>query len=1798
MNMQKKKSLVTRGFALFLALVFCLGLMPLTAITAYAEEPEPIQTAEPEESPALSETPAPVNTGDSEEPEETETPETSEDSESSETPVETEETAEENKPLEITPVAGVGSLDGVNTTSRAGEIMLMANGESIEAMHFSWNGTAYTMMTNSSGSGTGISWTCDEDGNFTMDFTADGTLVITMGTITNSSVKLIGGGAGGSSAYGSAYGNGHGGNGGGGGSIVESEISIEEGVTINVKVGAGGKGGSPSTVGPEYTITGSSGTAGGDTVFGSITAAGGQPDAGGSGADDTGPGSAAASNSRGGGGGGSVSTFYETDCGNFRWGNFSCFICGTNSGDYNYNVGGWTPIYQNATNPGDVSGGSGDNGGGTGGYPQNEHGHGPRTGGNGADGTGAGGGGGAYATWVYCLGNGYGHSSSYSAEGLGYAGAGGNGGRGAATLSGHAEAKVRVQITKTSSNPAMTSDNSCYSLQGAVYGIYSDAACTNLLEELTTDANGQVTSARMERGNYYIKEISASKGYLLDSTVYTADASSGNVAITVKETPADDPVAITITKITDDTATTLPSLEGTQFTIKFYGGQYSSVDELPSTPLRTWVIETKADTRGNKTIYRTALDESYIVSGSDDLYYNNNQVVIPLGTITVQETSPAKGYTTIGGYVNQSGQTLSDADGIILLNVTEDMSLASGGGLNYGNEYTKSDKPIYGGVSIQKWDAETRMDSAQGGASLAGAELKIISLNETDVTVDGQVYAKGQVVYSGTTDENGSFVTAADLLPMGKYKIVETTAPEGYQLAGTLEQEFEISVDGVIVDLTAPDSAISDQPIRADFSLEKQDGDSKKPMANVLFEITSTTTGESYTFYTDANGFFTSSGSSLRFGADGEGGALLYDTYIIQELECEANQGYTLADPITLVVTGENTMIQVVGIYNYQMRMQTTAEFRPSGLQWSLASGTVTARDTVSYENLLANTQYTLVGKLWNKSAESFLTDADGNEIATEKTFVTTARAGVQTMEFTFSADTLAGADIVVFEYLYIEGKDEPILTHADPEDEGQTLHFPAIGTSARDGENGSSVSLIAEEISITDTVKYENLIPGEEYTVKGTLMDAATGETALDAEGKEIHAQSTFVADLKDGFAQVTFTFKGNFETAQKFVAFEELYYKGNLLAVHTDIEDEEQTIYIPKIGTSAQNAETGKQIIMAEENVSILDTVRYEGLKSGLEYTVAGKIVLQADTETVLSEAELTFTPDSEDGEVEMSLPVDASVLAGETVVVFEAVYLDGALVAHHEDADAEEQTIYIPEIGTSAADTANGGPVSLMAEEISITDTVRYKGLKPGEEYTVKGTLMDAATGETALDAEGNAITAETVFIPESKDGFAEVTFVFKGNFETAKKFVAFEELYYDDILVAIHADIEDDEQTIYIPKIGTTAISPITGDHLGTAGEMTVIDTVSYEGLKPGLEYVMYGLVVAADSPETILGGAMSAFIPETENGTEELELNVNAEDYAGKTVVIYESILLNGAVVAVHQDAEDLEQSILIPSIQTQARDAELGGNTAIADEDVTIIDTVKYENLIPGKEYTISGALVLKSAPETVLAEAELTFTPEEQRGEVELSFTLDGSNLAGEAAVAFEELRYNGVTIAVHADIEDANQTVIFPSIQTTATVEGIHQAQARDNVTLRDAVAYTNLTAGEIYTVCGVLMDKATGKPILDANGKEIRAESSFTADAASGTTWLSFVFNGSNLEGKTVVAFERLYLGTDTTVQPIAVHEDIGSVEQSVEFATSIPKTGDESNIALWAALAAISLAAAGTAMVLLRKKAAGK
>lgn len=298
-----------------------------------------------------------------------------------------------------------------------------------------------------------------------------------------------------------------------------------------------------------------------------------------------------------------------------------------------------------------------------------------------------------------------------------------------------------LEIQKSSANTAMTNGNKCYSLEGAVYGIYSDSNCTNLVDRLTTNANGYAKSGELTAGSYWVKEISASSGYLVDTTAHAVTVTAEQTTtLKVTEQPANDPVGITLTKIAGDGVLNTSSLAGAQFTVKFYAGQYSSTSQLPATPTRTWVIETQAV--GN--YYLARLQDSFKISGDAFFKDSNGTVIVPLGTLTIQETKAAEDYTLEGGWLNtNSGASVSSSGGVILLNVTQD-GITGGGYIKGGNYYTKTDNSLNPGQAVSKLASKTT------GATFNAASGRY------DGTKNPGIYdAYEQVVFTLTVSNTG-----------------------------------------------------------------------------------------------------------------------------------------------------------------------------------------------------------------------------------------------------------------------------------------------------------------------------------------------------------------------------------------------------------------------------------------------------------------------------------------------------------------------------------------------------------------------------------------------------------------------------------------------------------------------------------------------------------------------------------------------------------------------------------------------------------------------------------------------------------------------------------------------------------------------------------------------------------------------------------------------------------------------------------------------------------------------------------
>ena len=334
--------------------------------------------------------------------------------------------------------------------------------------------------------------------------------------------------------------------------------------------------------------------------------------------------------------------------------------------------------------------------------------------------------------------------------------------------------------------------------------------------------------------------------------------------------------------------------------------------------------------------------------------------------------------------------------------------------------------------------------------------------------------------------------------------------------------------------------------------------------------------------------------------------------------------------------------------------------------------------------------------------------------------------------------------------------------------------------------------------------------------------------------------------------------------------------------------------------------------------------------------------------------------------------------------------------------------------------------------------------------------------------------------------------------------------------------------------------------------------------------PGKEYTLTGTLMDRETGEAVTDAkgekvtATTKLTPEEASGKATVTFRFDGSDLAGRTVVAFEELSRHGHEYATHADLSDEGQSVAFPQVTTSARDAADGDKVIDAAPGQRVADTVSYSNVTPGTEYRVRGRL-LDAETGKELATAETTVTPESSEGTVEVAFDVDGTGLEGRRLVCTEELSRAGKVVATHANLNDEGQTVSLPGIHTTATdaADGDHEATAADKVAITDRVEWSGLVKGREYTVTGTLMDKSTGERVTGKDGGPVTASATFTADAESGSTDVTFEFDGSALAGHDVVAFETITHDGKT----VATHADLEDEGQTVSITEAPPETPKE-------------------------------
>lgn len=1115
------------------------------------------------------------------------------------------------------------------------------------------------------------------------------------------------------------------------------------------------------------------------------------------------------------------------------------------------------------------------------------------------------------------------------------------------------------------------------------------------------------------------------------------------------------------------------------------------------------------------------------------------------------------------------------------------------------------------GVSFHKLDRETNQPYPLGAGDLA-AKFQIENASAHAVKVAGTVYQPGETVYAGKATATASgwkLETSKDLLPCGSYKLVETDPGEGYERS-TQEVAFTIDADdfGLVKDLsTLSDPAgamFANQVVRADVKLQKRDDTTGSKMAGVPFLIESVATGEKHVAVTDKNGVIDTSATransnafdaalkddgtiddnklvelvkrygdnnsaekqpTVWFGMNEKGttapasaalGALPYDTYKVTELPCKANEGRQMIETEFTVARSDNHAVIDLGTMD-----DVEASIRTNA--WDGATNSTTDKDIiaddeavivdrVSYEDFIPGRTYMVRAEAHDADTGAILTDASGNEVTGNAEFTPDKKNGSVDVRLAFDASQLADSQkVAVYEFVSLNGQD--IAKHADKSDPEQTVTFrkPMIATTAK-ASDGTKVVKLDPEAKITDTVACKNLRAGADYVLSLELVKAADGAPVLDAQGNPVTATKEFKADNENMGVDVDATFDASqLEDGDSLVCFETLTKKatGKVVAEHKDLTDAGQTLATakPRISTTMTDAAGLGHSAAVDDQMKLTDKVEHWGLiADGRSYELEAQLmVVTADEEGEASaepyvdadgnevKAVKEFTPDTAHGFVDVELSFNGLNLAdSQKLVCFETLKRAGSELAEHADAADEGQTVEValPKIGTTLTDAVDGDKNIVSNNPVRLTDTVSYTGLVPGHEYTVTGTLhMKAADGDgseaaAVKDAEGNPVTAKAVFTPEKANGTVDVTFEFDGSeLAHGDELVAFESLTRSGVELAVHADIDDAAQTVSVsnPLIGTLAHDGLDGDSTVVAdADASIVDDVTYKNLAKGSKYTLVAMVMDKETAlQLYTGNEASGTVTDTVSG----QIESFYSDVLKAMGTDKDSLDAYAKAMAEHKDGEALPM-LKVGTVDYEALQKALADRTKLASQ------------------------LVMK----------QTDFTADGADGIESVTLDFDASKWLKADSPAdctvFEFLLHDGKLVAAHADLDDKGQSFrITPSsIATTLTDEtdGDHVILPSTTTSLIDTVAYENLIPGKEYKVSGKLMLKDTGKPLY-VGDKAVTAEKTFTPNQPSGTVELRFEFDSTALDGKEIVAFEKL---TKDDVE-VAVHEDINDQNQTV-------------------------------------------
>lgn len=684
------------------------------------------------------------------------------------------------------------------------------------------------------------------------------------------------------------------------------------------------------------------------------------------------------------------------------------------------------------------------------------------------------------------------------------------------------------------------------------------------------------------------------------------------------------------------------------------------------------------DSNGNKVTMKYTYPN---VTEIDTFYTNSDGYLITPATLpygkgySVVEVQAPYGYIldSTPVYFDITAENTTEENGITIV-ITEKKNTSQKGTITIEKtgEIFSNVTAVGGGYTDESGNdvALTTVYQPEYSVSgLSGAVFEIYA-DEDITTPDGTVrYTKDTLVDAITTGEKGT--ATSKQLYLGKYRVVEKTAPNGFVLNRTVNH-IALTYAGQNEKVTNTSTSFTNDRQKVEIDLTKVLEQNEKFNIGSNDEILNVSFG----LYADedlkaANGSVIPKDGLLEIITCDEKGKATFTTdlpigsYYVKEISTDNH--YILSEkkyPVVFEYAGQDTATVHISVNDGEPIENEIIYGTIKGLKIDRETG----------ENI--------AGALFG------LFSTDETEFTEETAILTSESNEGGIFEFT----NVPYGEYIVRELKpaegYLPNEENYAVTIFDNKEiieiTVENDKIPELKTTATvDGKKEVGAT---EVFTLEDVVEYKHLVPGKEYTVKGVLMDKATGEPLLIDE-KEIRSETTFTPDEPTGDVIVSFEFDARYiKKDTDIVVFESLYSENKELAVHAEIDDESQTVTVklPKIGTKASIE--GKKKFTANGDITIDDVVSYKHLTAGKEYTIKGILMDKSTGKQFLVDgkevcSEVTFTPETADGEVTVSFTFDGSVITKETeIVVFETLYRDETEIAVHADIDDKDQTVTI--------------------------------------------------------------------------------------------------------------------------------------------------------------------------------------------------------------------------------------------------------------------------------------------------------------------------------------------------------------------------------------------------------------------------------------------------------------------------------------------------------------------------------------